>query len=222
MMGCQEVLRCWLLLKFCRAQTRGDEAPGHSCRHHPLLFCAGLDLETPLSYPSRQDHSHQRLCRGNLLWKVSWARRRGCLHLTCQVQRRHVSASQASRPQPTTRSSSPAFPILPPECCCGTQPQTPHASEGFANLWKRPPHIKFSFSMCTIQRHLTNPRCCSTIIAILFRNISISPKGNVVPMATSPFPLVLNPGSHQSALGLPSSGIFGISQKRNGTVCSLW
>lgn len=106
-----------------------------------------------------------------------------------------------------------SLPHPPPDCCCcGTQPQAPHASEGSANLWQRPPHIKFSFSICTIQRHLMNPPC-STIIAILFQNISISPKGNLVPMAASPFPLVLNPGSHQSALGLPSSGILGISQK---------
>lgn len=150
------------------------------------------------------------------------------MHLTpggvsCQVQRRCASASQASRPQPTTGSSSPAFPILPPDCCsCGTQPQAPHASEGFANLWQRPPHTKFSFPICTIQRHLMNPRCCSAIITISFQNISISPKGNLVPMAASPFPLVLNPGNHQSAFGLPRSDYSGISQKRNGTVCSLW
>ena len=51
MTGGREVLRCRLLLKLLRAQTRGDEAPGHSCRHHPLLLCAGLDLETPAILP---------------------------------------------------------------------------------------------------------------------------------------------------------------------------
>lgn len=37
-------------------------APGHSCRRHPLLLRASLDLETQLSYPSRQDHPQQRIC----------------------------------------------------------------------------------------------------------------------------------------------------------------
>ena len=155
----------------------------------------------------------------NLPQKLSRAKWRGCLHLTpggvsCQVQRRCVSASQASRPQPTTGSSLPTFPIFPPDCCsCGTQPQAPHTSKGFANLRQRPPHTKFSFPICTIQPHLMNPQCCSTIITISFQNISISPKGNLVPKAASPFPLVLDPGNHQSAFGLPYSHYSGISQK---------